>query len=43
MFKTDSLKPSFLKRIIGLKVGNELTEIWLEDFQRKLRAKKFED
>ena len=27
MFKTDSLKPSFLKRIIGLKVGNELTEI----------------
>ena len=27
MFKTESLKPSFLKRIIGLKVGNELTEI----------------
>ena len=27
MFKTESLKPSFLKRITGLKVGNELTEI----------------
>ena len=33
MFKTDSLKPSFLKRIIGLKVGNELTEIGSKIFK----------
>ena len=52
MFKTESLKPSFLKRIIGLKVGNELTEIgskiFKEDYElsRNLKielekAKKF--
>ena len=33
MFKTESLKPSFLKRIIGLKVGNELTEIGSKIFK----------
>ena len=33
MFKTDSLKPSFLKRIVGLKVGNELTEIGSKIFK----------
>ena len=33
MFKTDSLKPSFLKRIIGLKVGNELTEVGSKIFK----------
>ena len=33
MFKTDSLKPSFLKRIIGLKVGNELIEIGSKIFK----------
>ena len=33
MFKTDSLKPSFLKRIIGLKVGHELTEIGSKIFK----------
>ena len=52
MFKTESLKPSFLKRIIGLKVGNELTEtgskIFKENYElsRNLKielekAKKF--
>ena len=52
MFKTESLKPAFLKRIIGLKVGNELTEIgskiFKEDYElsRNLKielekAKKF--
>ena len=33
MFKTESLKPSFLKKIIGLKVGNELTEIGSKIFK----------
>jgi len=33
MFKTESLKPSFLKRIIGLKVGNELTELGSKIFK----------
>ena len=33
MFKTESLKPSFLKRITGLKVGNELTEIGSKIFK----------
>ena len=33
MFKTESLKPAFLKRIIGLKVGNELTEIGSKIFK----------
>ena len=33
MFKTESLQPSFLKRIIGLKVGNELTEIGSKIFK----------
>ena len=33
MFKTEILKPSFLKRIIGLKVGNELTEIGSKIFK----------
>ena len=33
MFKTESLKPSFLKRIKGLKVGNELTEIGSKIFK----------
>ena len=33
MFKTESLKPSFLKRIIGLKVGHELTEIGSKIFK----------
>ena len=33
MFKTESLKPSFLKRIIGLKVGNELTEVGSKIFK----------
>ncbi len=33
MFKTEGLKPSFLKRIIGLKVGNELTEIGSKIFK----------
>ena len=33
MFNTESLKPSFLKRIIGLKVGNELTEIGSKIFK----------
>ena len=33
MFKTESLKPSFLKRIMGLKVGNELTEIGSKIFK----------
>lgn len=33
MFKMESLKPSFLKRIIGLKVGNELTEIGSKIFK----------
>ena len=33
MFKAESLKPSFLKRIIGLKVGNELTEIGSKIFK----------
>ena len=52
MFKTESLKPAFLKRIIALKVGNELTEIgskiFKEDYElsRNLKielekAKKF--
>ena len=52
MFKTESLKPAFLKRIITLKVGNELTEIgskiFKEDYElsRNLKielekAKKF--
>ncbi len=52
MFKSESLKPAFLKRIIGLKVGNELTEIgpkiFKEDYElsRNLKielekAKKF--
>ena len=52
MFKTESLKPAFLKRIIGLKAGNELTEIaskiFKEDYElsRNLKielekAKKF--
>ncbi len=52
MFKTESLKPAFLKRIIGLKVRNELTEIgskiFKEDYElsRNLKielekAKKF--
>ena len=52
MFKTESLKPSFLKRIIGLKVGNELREnasrIFKENYElsRNLKielekAKKF--
>ena len=52
MFKAESLKPAFLKRIIGLKVGNELTEIgskiFKEDYElsRNLKielekAKKF--
>ena len=33
MFKAESLKPSFLKRILGLKVGNELTEIGSKIFK----------
>ena len=33
MFKTESLKPSFLKRILGLKVGNELSEIGSKIFK----------
>ena len=33
MFKTESLKTSFLKRITGLKVGNELTEIGSKIFK----------
>ena len=33
MFKTESLKPAFLKRIIALKVGNELTEIGSKIFK----------
>ena len=52
MFKTESLKPAFLKRIIGLKVGDEFTEIgskiFKEDYElsRNLKielekAKKF--
>ena len=33
MFKAKSLKPSFLRRILGLKVGNELTEIGSKIFK----------
>jgi len=33
MFKTESLKPSFLKRILGLKVGDELSEIGSKIFK----------
>tara|TARA_B100000524_G_scaffold174390_1_gene89523 strand:- start:2344 stop:3666 length:1323 start_codon:yes stop_codon:yes gene_type:complete len=40
MFKTESLKPSFLKRIVGLKVGNELTEIGSKIFKEDYELSK---
>ena len=40
MFKTESLKPSFLKKILGLKVGDELNEIGSKIFKENYDLSK---